>query len=102
MDISTLSVRELKDLQKQISNAIVRGEKQIKDEIKKRIRSLAEQNGTTLEELFGVKIAGKKSGTPAKYRNPDDANQTWSGRGRTPRWMQERLSHGADKADFLI
>jgi DNA-binding protein H-NS len=30
--------------------------------------------------------AGKK--VAPKYRNPSDANQTWTGRGRMPQWVQ--------------
>jgi DNA-binding protein H-NS len=37
-----------------------------------------------------------------KYRNPDNASETWSGRGRKPRWLEERLSGGAPLEDFLI
>ena len=38
----------------------------------------------------------------AKYRNPDNPAETWSGRGKPPRWMDERLKTGAKKEDFLI
>ena len=32
----------------------------------------------------------------AKYRNPADPSQTWTGRGKTPGWIT------GDKADYLI
>ena len=38
----------------------------------------------------------------AKYRNPDNASETWSGRGRKPRWLEERLAKGAPLEDFAI
>ena len=37
-----------------------------------------------------------------KYRNPDNASETWSGRGRKPRWLEERLAKGAPLEDFAI
>ena len=37
-----------------------------------------------------------------KYRNPDNASETWSGRGRKPRWLEERLEKGAPLEDFAI
>jgi DNA-binding protein H-NS len=37
-----------------------------------------------------------------KYRNPDNASETWSGRGRKPRWLEDRLSKGAPLEGFLI
>ena len=36
--------------------------------------------------------AGKK--VAPKYRNPADANQTWTGRGRTPLWVQALQTAG--------
>ena len=36
--------------------------------------------------------AGKK--VPAKYRNPANPEQAWSGRGRTPLWVQELQNAG--------
>ena len=38
----------------------------------------------------------------AKYRNPDNASETWSGRGRKPRWLEERLAKGAPLEEFVI
>ena len=37
-----------------------------------------------------------------KYVNPADPSQTWSGRGRKPRWMEDALAAGARLEDFLI
>lgn len=41
------------------------------------------------------KTAAKKSSAPAKYRNPE-TGQTWSGRGRAPKWLQ------GDREKYLI
>lgn len=38
---------------------------------------------------------------PPKYRNPA-TGQTWSGRGRTPRWITEAEKQGRSRDDFLI
>jgi DNA-binding protein H-NS len=37
-----------------------------------------------------------------KYRNPDNRSETWSGRGRLPRWLQAKVDGGAKVEDFLI
>lgn len=37
-----------------------------------------------------------------KYRNPKNATETWSGRGRVPRWLDPQLRGGRKLADFLI
>lgn len=38
---------------------------------------------------------------PPKYRDPD-TGQTWSGRGRTPRWLAAAEAQGQNRDDFLI
>ncbi|SRR5260370_29195819 len=37
-----------------------------------------------------------------KYRNPDDPSETWSGRGKQPRWLVVLLSAGKQIDDFRI
>ena len=38
----------------------------------------------------------------AKYRNPDNPAETWSGRGHQPRWLQAQLGHGRTLEDLAI
>ena len=37
-----------------------------------------------------------------KYRNPDNPDETWTGRGRQPKWVQAVLSEGRSLADLAI
>lgn len=37
----------------------------------------------------------------AKYKNPF-TGETWTGRGKTPKWMVELIEQGKSKEDFLI
>jgi DNA-binding protein H-NS len=37
-----------------------------------------------------------------KYRNPKDPAETWSGRGKQPRWLRAQLRSGKTVNDFLI
>jgi DNA-binding protein H-NS len=39
---------------------------------------------------------------PAKYRNPNDHNETWTGRGKQPRWLRDQIRSGKQLTDFLI
>jgi len=43
-----------------------------------------------------------KSEIPAKYRNPKNKEQTWTGRGRKPLWVQELLDSGKSLESILI
>lgn len=84
-------------------------------------RVLTKTEGYTIEELFGSapatrarkaapaakapsKTAGRKLGKVApKYRNPANPKETWTGRGKQPRWMAELTAKGNKKPeDFLI
>jgi DNA-binding protein H-NS len=37
-----------------------------------------------------------------KYRNPDRPSQTWSGRGKQPRWVSDLLKSGKNIDDIRI
>ncbi len=37
-----------------------------------------------------------------KYRDPDNARNTWSGRGRMPRWLAAKVQRGGQAVDYLI
>jgi DNA-binding protein H-NS len=56
--------------------------------------------------LFGAtrgRGPGKaKSVGVAKYANPENRSDTWTGRGRKPNWLVERLKKGAKLVDFEI
>ncbi|MDF3086369.1 H-NS histone family protein [Burkholderia sola] len=55
------------------------------------VRDVVQQYGITAEDIFGRQRAshGKAARTPVppKYRDPK-TGATWSGRGRTPAWLQ--------------
>src|SRR4051794_5853024 len=36
----------------------------------------------------------RRRGVSAKYRNPDNPAETWAGRGRKPKWVEEKLAQG--------
>jgi len=37
-----------------------------------------------------------------KFRNPDRPSETWAGRGKTPRWLSDKLKSGQQIDDFRI
>jgi DNA-binding protein H-NS len=37
-----------------------------------------------------------------KYRNPQNGQETWAGRGKQPRWLTAQLRSGKKLDDFLI
>ncbi|AXC48849.1 H-NS histone family protein [Paracoccus suum] len=45
---------------------------------------------------------GARPAGDARYANPDDASQTWSGRGRRPQWVKNSLEAGKALEDLAI
>lgn len=37
-----------------------------------------------------------------RYRNPSSPDQTWTGRGKPPEWLQAKLDAGAQLGDYRI
>jgi DNA-binding protein H-NS len=90
MDISGLSLKELDNLQKQIVDEINKRKQSGKSDALKLARKAAEEAGYTLEELLGATAtASKRTSKPVaiKYRHPQQTQLTWTGRGKTPRWV---------------
>jgi DNA-binding protein H-NS len=51
------------------------------------LREVIRENGITAEQLgFSPAGKGSRAKVPAKYRDPL-SGKTWSGRGRTPLWL---------------
>lgn len=44
---------------------------------------------------------GPRGPVPAKYRHPD-SGETWTGRGKAPRWITEAEAAGRKREEFLI
>ena len=103
IDLNPLSLKELKDLHGQVAKAIAGFEDRKKKEALAALEEKARDLGFSLSELTGVAPAGRKrSASAAKYRNPANADDTWTGRGRKPNWVIERLKKGAKLSDFEI
>lgn len=102
LDIHKLSLKELKDLQAQISKAIAsftdRKRKEALAELEDKARAL----GFSLNELVGAAPMRKRSPAVAKYANPANRSETWSGRGRQPRWFAAALKAGKSAEDLAI
>jgi DNA-binding protein H-NS len=99
--LDKMSYAELLKLQERIEAAIA--EKRVEDaaSTKEALRAMAEKAGFNLNELFG-KRGPKKGSAGVKYRNPKDASQTWTGRGRKPNWLVDALKKGAKTESFAV
>lgn len=102
IDLSKLSLDELKALKKDVDRAIGDFEKRKRSEAMKEIQAVAKKHGLSVDEIVSGKAKGRKSKSPAKYRNPNDASQEWSGRGRQPAWFKEAVNAGKSPESLEI
>ncbi|WP_412565246.1 H-NS family nucleoid-associated regulatory protein [Thalassobius sp. MITS945101] len=100
IDLNALSLAELKSLEKKVTKAIASFEDRKKKEALSELEAKAKELGYSLSELTGGK-APKVAGTP-KYANPDNADQTWTGKGRRPDWFNAALEAGKSPEDLAI
>lgn len=94
IDLSSLSLSELKQLQKDVQRAIEGFAGRKKQEAMSALEAKAQELGFSLSDLIGVKKTRKSSGTAPKYRHPENPEVTWSGCGRKPGWFSAALAAG--------
>lgn len=101
-DLNSMSLKELKDLQGQVAKAIAGFEERKKRAALAELEEKARELGFSLAELTGNTTPRKRAPASAKYANPADKSDTWSGRGRKPRWFAEALASGKKPEDMAI
>ncbi len=102
-DLSSLSDTELQAFIENAEKALKERQSSKRKEVIAQIKELAASIGVTVDVHEGEKKSERRTGkVAARYRNPADASQTWTGRGLAPKWMQELLAAGRDKAEFEI
>lgn len=102
INVDKMSLKDLIELDHRVRRAIGIAKERERAELKQKIALMAENSGFSVGELFGTGRGRGKSAGIAKYRNPDNASETWTGRGRKPNWLVARLGKGASLEDFEI
>lgn len=100
--LAEASISELEQLTVQIEKLIEeRKTKEIND-ARIQVREMAKFLGITLEELMIEPEKPAKSSKKAviKYRNAE--NQSWTGRGKQPKWLTQALENGLKLEDFAV
>ncbi|WP_028104594.1 H-NS histone family protein [Pseudoduganella violaceinigra] len=96
MELSKLPSAELRNLQEQIKRELKQREGSDKQQAREQIFAIAQQAGVPLKELLagypGTRNKGGK--VEARYRNPANAAELWTGRGRQPKWVKDWVEGG--------
>lgn len=92
------------DLTMATTDELLAQKERIEAELMSRIDEELENIEQRRAQLLAMKPAAKptkkkrgQSSMPARYRNPNDPSQTWTGRGKPPAWIA-----GIDRESCLI
>ena len=105
-DISNLSVEELKSLTAQAEALIESKKDEAIEDAYNEIIKIAETAGLSLEQFIEYGSHKRKKTTrkavEPRYRNKNNPTETWTGRGKQPRWLVAELEKGSKLQDYLI
>jgi DNA-binding protein H-NS len=95
LDLGKMSIDELWDLYQQTREVLATKIKTEKQELDRRLGSL---------HPTSTRAQTRRPYPPVlpKFANPDAPDEVWSGRGRKPRWVADKLSAGLALKDLSI
>jgi len=106
INLDSLSPAELQALIKTAEAQMESARKNKAQEVRARIDALLKGAGLSIDEVYprrgGKGAKGAKAAVAPKYRNPANAAQTWSGRGKRPLWFAEALKKRGVTAESML
>jgi len=117
LELGKMTLPQLEKLQARVEKAIVSAKGRKKKEAMAAMEKAAKEFGLSVSEVLndvtppkkrGRKAAGEKVAKPkatkgkAKFANPADPSQTWTGKGRQPVWYKSAVEAGTDPATMAV
>jgi len=124
VNINNLSTKELADLIVEANKRKkVLAKRKPASQVKAAVAKFLKSTGWTFDELYAKPGAAKPAAAAApaaapsarkstkgrslgkvapKYRNPANTKETWTGRGKQPRWLAAETTKGKKLEEFLI
>ena len=103
LNLNKMSIAELNKLISDAQAALAK-----KQEVAEKVRKLTRDNGLNISDLMTAdkqkkaKTKKPRGKVAPKYKNPANGSETWTGRGRQPRWVADALTDGKSLDDILI
>jgi len=102
VNLEKMTYTQLAALRGEVDRAMSDRQNAERAELRQKMAEMAIAAGLSLDEVLGRRGRGKGS-VAIKYRDPKNLENTWTGRGRMPRWMVAATKGGkTKKEDFLI
>ncbi len=105
MELSQYSDDQLAQLQKQIADELEMRASLKRDALMNEIKERVEAAGLSAEDLIkALGGRGNKTRKPVavKYRDPANPANTWTGRGRKPKWIEAKLAAGTTLESLAV
>lgn len=101
IDLKSMTKKELEKLAQNVERQLERLKKQDLKKARDAAEKAAAAHGFQLSDILGgaapaakTRKAKPKAAGVAKYANPADSNQTWTGKGRQPQWFKDAVAAG--------
>jgi DNA-binding protein H-NS len=102
-DINGMSYAELTELESKLASLKAQKQTEERAAVKARLTAIAKEAGFDIHDLFGRGRGGRGGKVAPKYRDPKNPANTWTGRGRMPRWLTAAPKGNKSKvAEYLI
>ena len=107
VDLSNLSLVELNEVIQEARALIAEKQEEAVQAAYQKVIIIASEVGLSAEELLRLgrdkAVRPVSRGVvPPRYRNPTNPAETWTGRGKSPRWVQDKIARGITLEDMLI
>lgn len=103
IDFQKLSEQQLEEMIRNAERTLTEKREAVRKDVIEQIQKLAHSIGAVahLEEKQ-TRSARKGIKVPIKYRHPTNQKLAWTGRGVTPRWLQELIDQGHDRSEYEV
>ena len=101
-DLSNLSIAELTSVISSAESLIAEKQVAKRSELLDQFKAMAATEGLDFEDLVGKGAGRVRQKAKPKYKNPEDGAETWSGRGKKPRWVIKNLDAGRTLESMAI
>jgi DNA-binding protein H-NS len=94
-NLDEMTLADLIEHQKEVAVMIKQRQKTEKAILVKKLEEISKEHGFDLNDILEVRMPKmSKKKAPVKYRDTINQMQTWTGKGRKPKWLVEALASG--------
>lgn len=94
MNLSTLNLAELRNLADKVQQEVQSRERQDLNKAREQIMAIAQEAGIPLKQLILDGLHPRAGKVAVQFRNPNNASEQWTGRGRQPLWVRSWVESG--------